>query len=129
MTVHLTALVILAVHAPLVAWLWDDDFRTLNRWADWVEDTWFPAWFQWSTLGDRVSWLHHAGFTALGGLYGALWAWVEHQPLPSGAVIGALCVSALYLLHRVGWAVDGIMDVLCPLGVTGWAYTLWWVLR
>lgn len=148
----LSVLIALILHAPLAYWLWLDRFAAANEMADTVEDLLFPPWFQWTHSGDPVSWLHHALITAGCAAYGWLWGLLLPVPAMSGALAGAVAAVVAYavretlaardnwrserphawthpLPHRVGWAVDGIMDVLCPLGVAGWAYALWWILR
>jgi len=134
----LEALVVIGVHVPLAWWLIVvDRFQAAGELADYIEATYLPAWFRWDTAGDPVSWVQHGLIALLVSLWGALWGGLL---TPEGALFGAAfagwCAFGGYCVrecmnaysnrhlptvwhhpapHRVGWAVDGLMDVVGPL--------------
>ena len=132
------AWITLAVHLPLLYWLVVvDGFRTWNEWADLLE-SYLPEWAQWNTQGDRISWFQH-GAVALGvSLYGGIWSLVLPESFTFGAAFGGWIAFLCYVVreamsarmkwgspnawthptpNRVGWAVDGLCDVVGPLAV------------
>jgi len=130
------ALVVTAMHVPLVCWLFSDRFREANGWADQLERL-FPPWFRWDTMGDPVSWVQHGLIALVVSLWAGFWAWgLTPEGFYAGAAFGGWCAFAAYVVregwnaldnlmrpnvwthpapHRVGWAVDGLMDVVGPL--------------
>ena len=130
------ALVVIAAHLPLVGWLIIDRFQTANFYADYLE-TFFPCWFQWGHSGDPVSWIHHALVALVVSLWGGVWAvLLTPDGFLFGAAFGGWCAFGGFVVretwgaldnlmkpnawthpspHRVGWAVDGIMDCIGPL--------------
>lgn len=140
------ALVLLGIHLVLLSALARDEFRTVNMWADIFEAHCLPTWLQWSTMGDKVSWTHHALIAAAVSLYGGLLSTLTPESFVTGAVIAAWFAFCAYAAReaisaygsykrgrtyvwthpspsRVGWAVDGILDVVGPLLVA-----LFWTL-
>jgi len=133
------------MHVPLVGWLMADRFATANAFADHIEATYFPPWFQWDTAGDKVSWVQHGLTALLVSLWGGFWALaLTPEGFVAGAVFAGWCAFGGYIVretanaldnlmrphmwthpapNRVGWAVDGIMDTVGPLVVA-----LFWTL-
>lgn len=131
-----TAWWLLALHVPLAYLLVADRFRTVNRWADRFEDTCLPPWFRWSTQGDKVSWVQHGLIALLASQYGGLLSLLAPESWAFGCALVGWCAFAGYVVretrgapwgkpnawthpapNRVGWAVDGLMDVVGPLAV------------
>lgn len=132
----LIAWVLLAIHAPVAYVLLADGFRTVNRWADNLEEWCLPRWLQWRHSGDKVTWIQHTAVAFGGSLYGGLLSLVAPESFAFGAalvgwiaVVGYAVREELNALaqmgkpnkwthpepNRVGWAVDGIMDVVGPI--------------
>ena len=118
----LTGFLIIVAHAPLVYWLaFVDRFDTWNRWADALEERYFPPWFQWRNSGDRVSWVHHL-MVALGAwTYGCLLGWVAPDPALLGGAIAATVAAVGYsyreyltATRKGGWTLDERMDLVGP---------------
>lgn len=132
------AWIVLACHIPLLAWLVLDHFNTANRWADWFEDHVLPKWARWSTQGDWIGWFQHRGIALVASLYVGLWSLVCPESFQFGAIVGGWIAFGAYVVresmtaydkwgtpnawtdprpNRVGWAVDGLCDVVGPLVV------------
>ena len=130
------AWVLLLCHMPLLGWMVWDQFQTVNRWADWFEDHVLPKWARWSTQGDWISWFQHGAFGFGGSLYVGLLGSFCPEGFLFGAVLGGWIAVGLYAIReagnalshrgdpyvwrnpnpgRVGWAVDGMLDVILPL--------------
>lgn len=122
----------------LLAWsfFFGHEFYALNKFADDVERK-MPKWFTWDARGDWISWVHHALWTALAGSGGGLITLVLLGAFRPGFQRFALGMLCFYVARegwglwtqrggpgawsrpgrkptRVGWAVDGIMDVVGP---------------
>jgi hypothetical protein len=130
------AWVLLACHIPLLGWMVWDRFRTVNRWADWFEEYILPKWARWSTQGDWISWFQHFAWSLLGSLYVGVLGSLCPEGFMFGAMLGGWVAVGLYAVresicawgkrgdpnpwrnpkpNRVGWAVDGLLDVILPL--------------
>jgi len=112
-----------------------DRFAVLSAFADAIE--WHFPWFSWDRHGDWISWVHHALWTALVGALGGLITLATLGVFRPGFQRFALVMLAFYSVRegvglwqqrgtpgawsrpgrtpaRVGWLVDGVMDVVGP---------------
>lgn len=116
-----------------IAWrLFADRFYSLNKFADDVERR-FP-WFSWERWGDKISWVHHALWTALVGSVGGVIHLVLVASFRPGFQRFALAWVIFYVVREgygfihdakpLSWKrkLDGIMDVVFPALVLGASY-------
>lgn len=132
------AWVILACHLPILAWLVWDRFYHVNRWADWFEDHVLPPWARWSTQGNWISWFQHGTIALVVSLYVGTYSLICPESFQFGAIVGGWIAFSAYVVresmaaveqwgkpnawtnphpNRVGWAVDGLCDIVGPLCV------------
>ena len=136
------ACIVLGIHAPFVFWLVAiDKFAIFNRWADKYLQPHLP----WKLKSGKewTTWIHHGLIAALITLYVVLWAIVLPDSWIIGARLGSGIALAIYAIREVynwrhhlkentpgkwdfpyGWGVDGVMDVVGPILIHLWTWTL-----
>ena len=136
------ACIVLGVHAPFVFWLVAiDKFAIFNRWADKYLQPHLP----WKLKSGKewTTWIHHGLIAALITLYVVLWAIVLPDSWIVGARLGSGIALAIYAIREAynwrhhlkentpgkwdfpyGWGVDGVMDVVGPILIHLWTWTL-----
>jgi len=142
MIISSTAWFALALHLPVILWAaLLDDFATLNMWANRYLQPRLPAFLK--SGKEWTTWVHHALISALVTLYVALWglvlpdSWVVGARLGSGIALTLYGTREVYDWHHhakegtlgkwklpYGWGIDGVMDVVGPILIHLWTWTL-----
>ena len=142
MIISSTAWFVLALHLPLILWAaLLDDFAMFNVWANKYLQPRLPAFLK--SGKEWTTWVHHALLSALVTLYVALWglvlpdSWVVGARLGSGIALTLYGTREVYDWHHhakegtlgkwklpYGWGIDGVMDVVGPILIHLWTWTL-----
>ena len=142
MIISSTAWFALALHLPVILWAaLLDDFATFNVWANKYLQPRLPAFLK--SGKEWTTWVHHALISALVTLYVALWglvlpdSWVVGARLGSGIALTLYGTREVYDWHHhakegtlgkwklpYGWGIDGVMDVVGPILIHLWTWTL-----
>ena len=133
---------VLALHLPVIMWAaLLDDFAMFNVWANKYLQPRLPAFLK--SGKEWTTWVHHALISALVTLYVALWglvlpdSWVVGARLGSGIALTLYGTREVYDWHHhakegtlgkwklpYGWGIDGVMDVVGPILIHLWTWTL-----
>ena len=129
-------------HIPVIAWVVAvDEYVTVKRWYDKYFWSYLPRIFksgaQWTT------WIAHGLVSVLALAYFALWTLILPESLVGGARLGSAVALLFYAVREIGnwhdhardkdsgkwsipngWGFDGIMDMIGPVMVHLWTWTL-----
>ena len=136
------ASIVLVLHAPIALWLTViDKFVTLNRWKAKYINPIMPKILL--DGGYAATWINDTLVTLLSTAYAAVWglilpdSWIGGARLGAAAALGVYAVVSIYSWrhHRSknmpgkwdfpgGWGTNGIMNVVGPILVNLWTWTL-----
>ena len=136
------ACIVLGLHVPVILWLTViDGFSMLDKWKAKYINPFMPRVLL--DGGYLATWINDTLVTLLSAAYAAVWglilpdSWIGGARLGAAAALGVYAVVSIYSWrhHRSkgmpgkwdfpsGWGTNGIMNVVGPILVNLWTWTL-----